>query len=70
MRRRTGRPGRRASRDIERLTGALASAALVAAGALLVGVGGWHRVVGDVLLALGLLGTAMTALGAWWERRR
>ncbi|MGE0158708.1 MAG: ABC1 kinase family protein [Gemmatimonadales bacterium] len=62
--------GRRASRDLERLTGALASAALVVGGALLVGVGGLHRIVGDVLLAVGFMGTLASAFGALWERRR
>jgi ubiquinone biosynthesis protein len=56
--------GQRTSRAVERLTGAVASAALVVAGAMLVMVNGWHRVAGDVLLVIGLLGTIATALGA------
>lgn len=56
--------GQRASRNLERLTGAVASGALVVAGAMLVMVDGWHRVAGDVLLAVGVLGTVATALGA------
>ena len=31
---------------------------------MLVMVDGWHRVAGDVLLAVGVLGTVATALGA------
>src|SRR5690606_38802529 len=56
--------GQRTSRNLERLTGAVASAALIVAGAMLVMVEGWHRIAGDVLLAVGVLGTVATALGA------
>lgn len=62
--------GRRTSRDLERLTGAVASAALIIAGALLVTVGGWHRVAGDVLLTLGIAGTLATGLGSLRRPRR
>lgn len=62
--------GRRASRDIERLTGAVAAATFVIAGALLVPAGGWHRAVGDALLAIGILGTATVAVGALLAHRR
>ncbi len=61
---------RRASRGIERLTGAVASAALLIAGALLVVAGGWHRYLGDVLLAFGAVDTAMVGIGAWRGRAR
>jgi ubiquinone biosynthesis protein len=60
----------RASRDLERLTGALGSAAMLVAGALLVSVGGGHRVLGDVLLVAGTLGTVATGIGAFAQRRR
>ena len=60
--------GRRAGRAIERLTGGVASAALLVAGALLVGVGGWHRTVGDLLLLAGVAGTLVVALGALRSR--
>jgi ubiquinone biosynthesis protein len=59
---------RRADRALERLTGGIASAALVTAGSLLAGIPGWHRSVGDALLALGLLGTFGVAIGAWRSR--
>ncbi len=62
--------GRRASRDLERLTGAVASAAFIVAGALLVTVGGWHAVAGDVLLAIGIVGTLAVGLGALLRPRR
>lgn len=62
--------GHRASRDLERLTGAVASAALIVAGAMLVMVDGWHRSAGDVLLAVGVLGTLATAIGAWRRPRQ
>lgn len=56
--------GTRLTRGIERLTGAVASGALLVAGGLLVLSGGWHRPVGDTLLALGALGSIVVALGA------
>lgn len=62
--------GTRASRDIELLTGAVASAALVIGGGLLATVEGWHRTAGDVLLAIGLLGTAVMAVRTVRRRRR
>jgi ubiquinone biosynthesis protein len=64
--------GLRASRDLERLVRAAGSGALVIGGALLATIGGWHRVVGDVLLAIGGTGILTVILGAWyagWRRR-
>jgi hypothetical protein len=55
---------RRANRGIERLTGGLISASFLIAGALLVGIGGWHRYVGDVLLGIGALGSLAVSFGA------
>ena len=63
------RTAQRASRGLERLTGAVVSAALLVAGALLVGVGGWHRVVGDVLLIAGTLGIVAMGLGGLKRHR-
>ena len=57
--------GRRMTRGVERLTGAVASAAFLIAGSLLVVAGGWHRPLGDVLLAAGILGSTGVALGAF-----
>ena len=60
--------GRRMTRDLERLTGAIASAAFLIAGSLLVVVGGWHRPLGDGLLVLGLFGSAAVGSGALLRR--
>ena len=60
---------RRASRGVERLTGAVVSGALLVTGGLLVLAGGWHLVVGDVLLAAGVGGSLATAAGALHARR-
>ena len=59
----------RTSRDIERLTGGVASAALLISGSLLGTTSGWHRVVGDVLLAFGIIATTVVAIGALRRRR-
>ncbi len=56
--------GQRMGRDVERLTGAVASAALLIAGALLITVAGWHRTAGDILLLIGIAATLVVALGA------
>lgn len=56
---------RRLGRDVERLTGAIASAAFLIAGSLLVVAGGWHRPLGDALLVAGIVGSAAVALGAF-----
>lgn len=57
--------GRRVTRGVERLTGAIASAAFLIAGSLLVVAGGWHRPLGDALLVAGIVGSAAMALGAF-----
>lgn len=62
--------GRRATRGIERLTGGVISASFLVAGAILVTVGEWHRFVGDLLLAIGVLGSLATSLGALRGRER
>ena len=60
---------RRASRGVERLTGGVVSGALLVAGGLLVLAGGWHLIVGDVLLASGIGGSLATAIGALRAKR-
>jgi ubiquinone biosynthesis protein len=60
----------RLDRGVERLTGSVAAAALVVAGALLAALDGWHRVAGDLLLAAGLVGVGAVALGALRQGRR
>ena len=54
----------RMTHGVQRLTGAVASAAFLIAGSLLVVAGGWHRPLGDALLAVGILGSIAVALGA------
>jgi ubiquinone biosynthesis protein len=56
--------GRHMARGIKRLTGAVAAAAFLIAGSLLVVAGGWHRPLGDVLLAAGILGSIAVAVSA------
>jgi ubiquinone biosynthesis protein len=60
--------GRRVTKGVERLAGAIASAAFLIAGSLLVVAGGWHRPVGDTLLFAGILGSTVAALGALRRR--
>lgn len=57
--------GRRMTRGVERLTGAVASAAFLIAGSLLVVAGGWHRPLGDALLVGGIVGSTAVAAGAF-----
>ena len=58
----------RLSRDVQRLTGALAAAALVVGGSMLASLPGWHRWLGDAMMAIGIVGTALVALGALLKR--
>lgn len=60
----------RLSRDVERLAGAVASAALLVAGSMVVGMAGWRGVLGTALLIGGILGSLGVALGAWYTSRR
>lgn len=56
--------GRKVTRGIQRLAGAIASAAFLMAGSLLVVAGGWHRPLGDALLLVGIAGSFSVAVGA------
>jgi ubiquinone biosynthesis protein len=58
--------GGRVSRNLERLTGAIVSAALVLGGALLVitPLEGWHHYLGEALVYTGIVGTIMVSVGA------
>jgi ubiquinone biosynthesis protein len=58
--------GGRVSRNLERLTGAIASAALVVGGAMLVlaPLGGWHHILGDIMVVSGISGTILIWIGA------
>lgn len=59
--------GRRVSRNLERLTGAIVSAALIIGGALLVDapIHGWHHYLGEVIVYAGIFGAFLVAVGAW-----
>ncbi len=59
--------GGRISRNLERLTGALVSAALVVGGALLVDspVLGWHHYLGEAMVYVGIAGATLVSYGAW-----
>jgi ubiquinone biosynthesis protein len=58
--------GGRISRNLERLTGATAAAALVIGGAMLVLVplAGWHHILGETMVIAGILGTIRVWIGA------
>jgi ubiquinone biosynthesis protein len=58
--------GGRVSRNLERLTGAIAAAALVIGGALLMlaPLGGWHHILGDTMVISGIFGTLFVCTGA------
>jgi ubiquinone biosynthesis protein len=60
----------RLSRDVERLTGAVASAALLVAGSMIAGMGGWRGTLGTALIIAGILGSLAVGLGAWYRSRR
>ena len=58
--------GGRVSRNLERLTVAIASAALVVGGAMLVGAPldlGWHHNVGQIMVLAGIIGTVIVFIG-------
>jgi len=58
--------GGRVSRNLERLTGAIAAAALVVGGAMLVlaPIGGWHHTLGESMVVIGIIGIVMISVGA------
>lgn len=58
--------GGRVSRNLERLTGAIAAAALVIGGAMLViaPLGGWHHIIGETMVVSGIFGTILICIGA------
>lgn len=63
--------GTRVSLDLERLAGAIAFAALVVAGSMLLfaQLGGWHHILGEVMVVSGFLGMLITRIGAWRRDR-
>ncbi len=58
--------GGRISRNLERLTGAIATAALVIGGAMLVIAqqGGWHHSIGEIMVLCGIIGTIIICISA------
>lgn len=63
--------GDRITRDLERLAGAIASGALVIGGSMLLfaKLGGWHHVLGLVMVISGFSGMLITRIGAWRRER-
>ena len=63
--------GGRFSRNLERLTSAIAFAALVIGGSMLLmtPMGGWHDILGDIMLISGIGGMLMTAILALRRER-
>jgi len=63
--------GGRVNRNIERLTGAIVTAALIIGGALLVyaPIIGWHHYLGEYMVYAGLVGTLLFVAGAWQRKR-
>lgn len=59
--------GGRISRNLERLTVAMASAALVIGGAMLVNspLPGWHHILGEGMVYAGIVGTILVWFGSW-----
>ena len=58
--------GGRVSRNLERLTGAIAAAALVIGGAMLVlaPLGGWHHLLGEAMVVIGIIAIVVISFGA------
>ena len=58
--------GGRVSRNLERLTGAIAAGALVIGGSMLVlaPIGGWHHVLGETMVVSGIIGTLLVVIDA------
>jgi ubiquinone biosynthesis protein len=64
--------GGRVSRNLERLTGAIAVSALVIGGSMLVlaPLGGWHHYLGEMMVIAGIIGTIFIFVGAWCRDHR
>jgi ubiquinone biosynthesis protein len=58
--------GGRVSRNLERLTGAIISGALVIGGATMIDTpeGGWHHLLGELLVSAGVFGAVIITIGA------
>jgi len=58
--------GGRVSRNLERLTGAIAAAALVIGGAMMTlapPLGAWHHLLGETMVVAGIIGTLLVCIG-------
>ncbi len=58
--------GDRISRNVERLAGAIAAAALVIGGSMLLiaRLGGWHHILGQIMVTSGIVGMLINRIGA------
>jgi ubiquinone biosynthesis protein len=63
--------GGRVSRNLERLTGAIAAASLVIGGAMLVNapLPGWHHVLGETMVYSGIVSMLIISIGTWRRDR-
>jgi ubiquinone biosynthesis protein len=63
--------GARVSHDLERLGSAIATAALVIGGSLLLvaRLGGWHHALGEVMVVTGFSGMILIPIGGWLRAR-
>lgn len=63
--------GTRLSRNLDHLTVAMASGAMLVGGSLLLGsqFGGWHHILGEAMVALGLLSMLFSRIGEWLRER-
>ena len=61
----------RVSRNLERLTRAIAFAALVISGSMLLmtSMGGWHDILGTAMIIGGIAGMLITRIGGWLRNR-
>jgi hypothetical protein len=64
--------GGRVSHNLERLAGAVAFAALVVGGSLLLiaRLGGWHHRLGEIMILSGFFGMFIRGIGGWLRKRR
>jgi len=59
------------SRNIKQLAGAIALAALVVSGTMLLfsAMGGWHHLLGVTMIIIGILGMLISRIGTWFRDR-
>jgi hypothetical protein len=64
--------GARLSRIFEWLAGAIASAALLVGGSMLLmtSMGGWHDTLGDLMVISGISGMLIIRVAVWLRNRR